>query len=307
MPLRIPFLSRQSFESLRSPLLKRFETTGAASQKPPEVKLNSRWLGSIKERIGRCIMFGMSREQAREAAKILEILGRDWRELIAGRSGYLVDKNRAGLRRHKRHVNNVSYLRYAESARVHWIQNYAIHIDPQNKEKWSQLCTPEGYGIVMRSIKAGYLFPMTWPDHISVYHKLNYLPSDISAHSASFKLDVLIVSELHQRVAARCEEDIVTYDFKKGQKEVLQPWLLDAFAKTWEEQNAAMASALKKIEAIEEKVRRLEIDTWDRANAVEDMGTATGLIRETLRHGYEAEDQPYHDEGRRLAWLFEKA
>ncbi|KAI9646136.1 hypothetical protein NHQ30_005576 [Ciborinia camelliae] len=116
--------------------------------------------------------------------------------------------------------------------------------------------------------------PMTWPDHISVYHKLSHLPSD---KDASFNLDVIIVSELHQRVAARCAEDIVTYDYRKGRKELLQPWLLDAFAKTWEEQNAAMTSALKKIEDIEEKVRKLEIDTWDRADAVEDMGTANKI------------------------------
>lgn len=114
---------------------------------------------------------------------------------------------------------------------------------------------------------------MTWPDHISVYHKLSKLPvSGDNVHS--FKLGVLIVSELQQRIAARCEEDIVTYDYKEGRKAKLQPWLLDAFAKTWEEQNTAMERALKKIDDIEERVRKLEIDTWDRADAVEDMGTA---------------------------------
>ncbi|RAL58530.1 hypothetical protein DID88_003978 [Monilinia fructigena] len=229
-------------------------------------------------------MFGMSREQAQDTAKILDILGRDWRELIAGRHGYLVDKKRAGLSRHKvvwgemdsmKHINNVMYIRYAESARVNWAQNYAIHIDPQNKDKWSKICKPGDYGMILRSIKTEYLFPITWPDHISVYHKLSFAPNDKTASSGSFKLEVLIVSELHQRVAARCFEEIVTYDYERGKKEVLQPWLLDALAKTWEEQNVAMAIALRKIEDIEEKVRRLEIDTWDRADAVEDMGSAT--------------------------------
>lgn len=107
-----------------------------------------------------------------------------------------------------------------------------------------------------------------------MYHKLSHAPNDHIPPSGSFKLEVLIVSELHQRVAARCVEEIVTYDYKKGKKEGLQPWLVDALTKTWEEQNAAMASALRKIEDIEEKVRALEIDTWDRADAVEDMGSA---------------------------------
>ncbi|TGO48418.1 hypothetical protein BOTNAR_0476g00060 [Botryotinia narcissicola] len=140
------------------------------------------------------------------------------------------------------------YIRYAESARVNWAQNYAVHIDPQNQEKWRRMCTPEGYGMIMKSIKT-------------------------TKDETSFKLDVLIVSELHQRAAARCEEDIVTYDYVKGKKEGLQPWLLDAFAKTWDEQNAAMTNALKKIKDIEEKVRKLEVGTWDRADAVEDLGT----------------------------------
>ncbi|ESZ93708.1 hypothetical protein SBOR_5893 [Sclerotinia borealis F-4128] len=278
MPPRIPNLPRHPFTGLRSPISKRFETTVEGQQ-------NSRWLGTIKDRIGKCIMFGMSREQAQDMAKVLQVLGRDWRELIAGRYGYLVDKKRAGLSRHQvvwgemdcmKHVNNVMYIRYAESARINWARNYATYIDPQNKDKWSQMCTPNGYGMILRSIKTSYLFPMTWPDHISVYHKLNHPPSN--SGSSSFTLDVLIVSELHQRVAARCRENIVTYDYKEKRKEILQPWLLDAFAKTWEEQNVAMANALKKIEDIEKKVRRLEIDTWDRTDAVEDMGTATETL-----------------------------
>ncbi|KAM0147569.1 hypothetical protein ACHAPG_010496 [Botrytis cinerea] len=277
MSLKLARLPRRPFISLRNSTSKRFETTVTHQ---PDATSDSRWLGTIKARIGKCIMFGMSREQARDAGKILEVLGRDWRELLAGRHGYLVDKKRAGLSRHKvvwgemdcmKHVNNVMYVRYAESARVNWAQNYAVHIDPQNQEKWRRMCTPEGYGMIMKSIKTTYLFPMTWPDHISVYHKLAHKPQ--SKDEFSFKLDVLIVSELHQRAAARCEEDIVTYDYIKGKREGLQPWLLDAFAKTWEEQNAAMNNALRKIKDIEEKVRKLEVDTWDRADAVEDMGT----------------------------------
>ncbi|KAM3070409.1 hypothetical protein ACMFMG_010236 [Clarireedia jacksonii] len=46
-------------------------------------------------------MFGLTRSQARRAGDILEVLGRDWRELIAGRDGFLVDKRRAGLYRHR--------------------------------------------------------------------------------------------------------------------------------------------------------------------------------------------------------------
>lgn len=52
---------------------------------------------------------------------------------------------------------------------------------------------------------------MAWPDRISVYHKLRAAPT---ASTDSFILDVLILSERHQRPAARCVEDIVVYDYR---------------------------------------------------------------------------------------------
>jgi hypothetical protein len=42
-------------------------------------------------------MFGMSREQSAKAAGVLKILAAEWRDLVAGREGFLVDKKRAGL------------------------------------------------------------------------------------------------------------------------------------------------------------------------------------------------------------------
>lgn len=44
---------------------------------------------------------------------------------------------------------------------------------------------------------------MAWPDRISVYHKLRSLPT---SSTNSFILDVIIISERHQRPAARCVE-----------------------------------------------------------------------------------------------------
>ena len=74
---------------------------------------------------------------------------------------------RAGLLRHKvvwgemdcmNHVNNVTYTRYAESARVNWTHNYAVHIDPGHKREWSELSTPKGDGLILRSIRTDYKF-----------------------------------------------------------------------------------------------------------------------------------------------------
>jgi len=56
------------------------------------------------------------------------------------------------------HVNNVTYVRYAESGRINWAQNYANFIDPKHKREWSELWTPSGEGLILRSIKTDFKF-----------------------------------------------------------------------------------------------------------------------------------------------------
>lgn len=56
------------------------------------------------------------------------------------------------------HVNNVTYVRYAESARIQWAYNYAVHIDPKNRHKWGELWTPRGDGLILRSMTTDYKF-----------------------------------------------------------------------------------------------------------------------------------------------------
>ena len=57
--------------------------------------------------------------------------------------------------------------------------------------------------------------PMTYPDHVTIYHKLSKCPEK---GTDTFDLQVVILSELHQRAAARLVEDCVLYDYQKGQK-----------------------------------------------------------------------------------------
>lgn len=55
------------------------------------------------------------------------------------------------------HVNNVVYNRYAESARVNWGLNFAT-MDPAHTAEWTQLMTPTGIGLILRSIRTDYKF-----------------------------------------------------------------------------------------------------------------------------------------------------
>ena len=115
---------------------------------------------------------------------------------------------------------------------------------------------------------------MTSPDKITVYHKLTHAPPGPDSPRSSFDLSVLILSEAHQRPAARCHEDITTYDYRLGKKAPLPPFMLEQFRNTWELQEEEKARWQGKAKEIESRVRELETGSWDRPDAVEDMGSA---------------------------------
>ena len=46
------------------------------------------------------------------------------------------------------------YVRYAESARILWFQNFANRIDKANRLQWDELLSPRGFGLILKSIKA---------------------------------------------------------------------------------------------------------------------------------------------------------
>ncbi|RVX72506.1 hypothetical protein B0A52_03696 [Exophiala mesophila] len=242
--------------------------------------VSPRWLSDTKARVGKCITFGLKPEQVDEAGSIVSELGTSWRDLVAGSEGFLTDPKRAGLFRQNivwgeqdsmGHVNNVMYVRFAESGRCNWTRNYGQYHDPKHRDAWEALLTSKGIGLILKSITVDFKFPMTWPDKISVFHKLRSRPDE---STQSLVLDVMILSEAKQRPAARCLEDVVVYDYRVGKKSSLEPFMLNQFKKTFDLQEQAKKDNLAKIQQIEERVRKLEKASWDNPDAVEDMGSA---------------------------------
>ncbi|KIW20182.1 hypothetical protein PV08_00757 [Exophiala spinifera] len=242
--------------------------------------ISPRWLSDTKARIGKCITFGMPESLVDEAGRILRVLGRDWRELVAGSEGYLTDPKRAGLHRQNivwgeqdsmGHVNNVMYVRYAESGRCNTMRNFAKYVDPVHRQKWEDMLTNRGIGLILKSITVDFKFPMTWPDRISVYHKLRTCPDE---KTTSLILDVLILSENRQRPAARCLEESVVYDYRLGKKSPMEPFMVKELKNTFELQEAAKRENLAKVQRLEKQVRDLEKRSWDRPDAKEDFGSA---------------------------------
>ncbi|PGH27336.1 hypothetical protein AJ80_01048 [Polytolypa hystricis UAMH7299] len=255
----------------------------------PYREIDSRWLSTIKKRVAKCVTFGLQPHQSKQAGDVLQIIARDWRQLVAGSEGFLTGGDRRGLFCHNvvwgemhipGHVNNVAYVRYAETARVNWTRNFGTHIDPVHKQQWLELIGSTAIGLILKSIKVDYKFPMTSPDKITVYHKLSNPPPPISSAASTsysaFHLDVLILSEARQRPAARCYEDIVTYDYRIGRKAGLPGFMLDQFRHTWELQERSKRHWSLRAQEIEDRVRELEMASWDREDAVEDMGSAGG-------------------------------
>lgn len=113
---------------------------------------------------------------------------------------------------------------------------------------------------------------MKWPDRISIYHKLRDEPT---SGTDSFILDVLIMSERHQRPAARCIEDVVVYDYFRGQKISLPPFMTTVFRDTWRLQEDAKRTNSERVVRLLGRIRELEKDSWDREGAVEDVGGAS--------------------------------
>ena len=72
---------------LHKPAVRQLSTTASPSQPTP---LPPRWLPITKARIGRCITFGLTREQKAEAGLLSGELAQDWRQLLAGSEGFVV-------------------------------------------------------------------------------------------------------------------------------------------------------------------------------------------------------------------------
>lgn len=188
------------------------------------------------------------------------------------------------------HVNNVNYYRYAESARVNWITNFSVHVDPARRQEWAELMQPKAIGLIMKSLKCDFKFvcpfplhpspsmplltlpqPMVYPDRISVYHRLSTPPQH---GQTSFHLDCIVLSHQHRCAAARLEEDVVIYDYRKAGKTAMPEFMLAQFEKTWKLQQEETIRARKRIWELIGGVERLERETWDREDAKEDMGSA---------------------------------
>ena len=84
---------------------------------------------------------------------------------------------------------------------------------------------------------------------------------------------MLILSDRHQRPAARGLEDIVVYNYQEATKSPLKPFMQKRFRETFALQEEAKMRNEVKAHQILQRVGKLEMASWNKADAVEDMGT----------------------------------
>ncbi|MGV8075638.1 MAG: acyl-CoA thioesterase [Syntrophobacteraceae bacterium] len=100
-----------------------------------------------------------------------------------------------------RHVNNVVYFRYFQSARIAYFDRIGI---------W-EFMEKTGIGLKISSVQAKYLTSLTYPDVVSIGTRVS------GTNPNGFTMQCSVFSHRHSRIAAEGEAEIVTYNYRNYQ------------------------------------------------------------------------------------------
>ena len=131
------------------------------------------------------------------------------------------------------HVNNIFYLRYAESARIAYLERVGRSEALQNS----------GIGPILASIQCRYKFPLTYPDTVRVGTRVTEIGAD------RFTMLFRIVSTRHQRIAAEGDSVIVSYDYRAGAKAPLPEAMRASIVAMEARQGSALPGTVQSVSA----------------------------------------------------------
>ena len=101
-----------------------------------------------------------------------------------------------------RHVNNIAYFRYFESARIAYFE----------KLRFWEFMEQTGIGPILASIQCKFKIPLTYPDTVSVGTRIPRIEQD------RFVMEYRAMSHKSQATAAEGEGVIVSYDYRGNKK-----------------------------------------------------------------------------------------
>ncbi len=107
------------------------------------------------------------------------------------------------------HVNNVVYFRYFESARIAYFETLDM----------MGYMEETGIGPILASAQCQFKLPLTYPDTVSVGTRVPTIEHD------RFVMEYVVVSHRHQKIAARGEGMIVSYNYREDKKAPIPPEL----------------------------------------------------------------------------------
>ncbi|RMG87415.1 MAG: thioesterase [Bacteroidetes bacterium] len=100
------------------------------------------------------------------------------------------------------HVNNLIYLRWAESGRIAYFQKIKMDTSFGGDET----------GPILGWQDCKYIFPVTFPDTVVVGVRVAEILDD------RFMMECAVFSEKHQRIAALSKQSIIPYNYAKLKK-----------------------------------------------------------------------------------------
>jgi len=122
------------------------------------------------------------------------------------------------------HINNVTYLKYFETARIcHFQQMMDKVIQSHPDYPTDEFLHGTGIGPILKHTECRYKWPGTYPDDLVVGSKIE----KDSITEFEFKQEYIVFSRTTERTLATGSGLIVSFDYKKGEKAPIPPEILN--------------------------------------------------------------------------------
>ncbi|KAL1692770.1 HotDog domain-containing protein [Schizophyllum commune] len=125
------------------------------------------------------------------------------------------------------HVNNVRYVRFFETSRIHWMSTFGERFGGPSAAE--ALLKGKGVSLILKSIQVNFRRPVTHPDTLVVAHKPHRPAStELAADATHLHLRASAYSLNQRAFVAHSEEVVVWYDYDRLKKCTPEQGLLDA-------------------------------------------------------------------------------
>jgi len=109
-----------------------------------------------------------------------------------------------------RHVNNVRYLRYLESARIQWMRSLAL--DLGGPDRANDMISGKGISLILKEISLKFRRPVLYPDTLLIAHRPH------NPHPTHFGCAAAIWSYAQRTIVTTSDSTLTWYDYDRLKK-----------------------------------------------------------------------------------------